>query len=143
MKRVLAALFTNLPAETIPALTDTIPMERKKSPLTARFRKPPDYLPRAETLSRDRSAIQGLKIKGFFSVPQELYQAKPGTAGGFVNRTVSHEWRTVTENCPADSRQSGGLVNSAVNNVDTKTLGSKMLSKHFSDGQGYLHVSSV
>ena len=80
MNRVLAALFTKLPAEAIPALTGTIPVEREKNPLTARFKKPPDCLPRAETLSRDRSAIQGLKIKGFFPGPQELYQAKPGTA---------------------------------------------------------------
>ena len=39
MKRVLAALFTNLPAEAILALTDTIPVERKKKSLNSTIQK--------------------------------------------------------------------------------------------------------
>ena len=60
--------------------------------LTAQFTKPPDYLPLHTTVSGESSCWQlQFTTNGHFSIPQELYQVKPGSrqAGGFVNCAVN------------------------------------------------------
>ena len=59
--------------------------------LTALFTKLPDCVPPYRTLFRDHSSWWlPFTANGHFSVPQELYQAKPGCrkADGFVNSTI-------------------------------------------------------
>ena len=56
----------------------------------AQFTKPLDCLLPYRTVSGEHPLLP-FKANGHFSIPQELYQTKPGScdAGGFVNNAVT------------------------------------------------------